>query len=104
MPEEFLTTRERILLLLRSSDFPLSAKEIMHLTGVRKEQEVYEHIYHLSLSSKHKNYVVIVYPPKCESCGYEIVLDKPKRPSKCPRCKSERISQPKFLIRGKGDE
>ncbi|QKR00397.1 transcriptional regulator [Metallosphaera tengchongensis] len=101
MSESFMTTRERILLLLKKTDFPLTAKEIMQITGIRKEQEVYDHIYHLALSSKHKNYVVILYPPKCQSCGSEISLEKPKRPSRCPKCKSERVSPPKFLIREK---
>ncbi|BBL46746.1 transcriptional regulator [Metallosphaera sedula] len=103
MPEEYLTTRERILLLLRSSAEPLTARDIMQATGIRREQEVYAHIYHIALSSKRKDYVVILYPPRCESCGAEISLEKPKRPSKCPRCKSERISQPKFLIRGRDE-
>lgn len=93
------TTRERIQLLLKSSDFPLSAREIMSLTGIRREQEVYEHIYHIALSSKRKDFFVVVYPAKCEGCGREIVNEKPRRPSRCPYCKSERISPPKFLIR-----
>jgi len=97
-----LTTRERIQLLLKSADFPISAKEIMALTGIKREQEVYEHIYHIALSSKRKGFVVFVYPAKCEACGREISMEKPRRPSRCPFCKSERVSPPKFLIRDRG--
>jgi len=38
-------------------------------------------------------------PPTCKTCGYVFKdLDRPKRPSRCPRCRSERISSPLFII------
>lgn len=101
MSYDFLTTREKILYLLRYSDEPLTAKQIMKILGIKKEKEVYEHIYHLSKSSKRKDFVVIVFPPVCEECGYTFDLEYPKKPTKCPICKSERIKPPSFLIRDK---
>ncbi len=101
MNTEFLTTREKIFLLLKYSEDPLTAKDIMKALDIKKEKEVYDHIYHLAKSSKRKKYVVILFPPKCENCGYIFTVDTPKKPSKCPVCKSERIIPPKFLIRNK---
>jgi len=98
---EFLTTREKIFLLLKYAEEPMTARDIMKALGIRKEKEVYDHIFHLAKSSKRKDYVVLVISPKCESCGYEFEVEFPKKPSRCPVCKSERISPPKFLIKEK---
>lgn len=104
MTYDFLTTREKIFYLLKYADEPLTAKQIMKILDIKKEKEVYDHIYHLSKSSKRKDYIVIVFPPVCENCGYIFNLEYPKRPSKCPLCKSERIRPPSFLIRDKNDK
>jgi len=98
---DFLTMRERIVLLLRHSEKPLTAKEIKEALGLKREKEVYEHLYHIAKSSKHKDYELIVFLPYCRDCNYTFKLDIPKKPSRCPRCKSENIEPPKFLIRDK---
>lgn len=98
---DFLSVREKMVLLLRYSEKPLTAKEIKLVLGIEKEKEVYEHLYHIAKSSKHKNYQLIVYLPYCRDCNYAFNLEMPKKPSRCPRCKSENIEPPKFLIRDK---
>ncbi len=103
MNTEFLTTREKIFLLLKYAEEPLTARDIMKALDIRKEKEVYEHIYHIAKSSKRKDYVVLVIPPRCENCGYEFEMEFPRKPSRCPACKSERISPPKFLIKVRRD-
>ncbi|MEM0132073.1 MAG: transcriptional regulator [Saccharolobus sp.] len=100
MSKNFLTTREKLFLLLYYSDEPLDAREIMKRLEIKKEKEVYEHIEHLAKSSKRKDYIIIVIPPKCKNCGYEFKSEKLKKPTRCPICKSEKITSPKFLIRG----
>lgn len=98
---DFLTMREKIVLLLKFSERPLTAKEIKESLGIEKEKEVYEHLYHIAKSSKHKEYQLLVFLPYCKDCEYIFNLDIPKKPSKCPRCKSENIEPPRFLIRDK---
>lgn len=73
----------------------------MSRLGIRKEKEVYEHLEHLAKSSKRKDFILIIIPPRCKSCGYVFDSEKIKRPTKCPICKSEKIDSPKFLIRKK---
>ncbi len=36
-------------------------------------------------------------PPRCLACGFELEA-RGKRPSRCPRCKSERLSRSRFKI------
>jgi predicted Zn-ribbon and HTH transcriptional regulator len=49
----------------------------MKALDIKKEKEVYDHIYHLAKSSKRKNYTVILFPPKCENCGYVFSIEIP---------------------------
>ncbi len=99
------TTRERILRLLLESRRPLSAAEIASLVGLdpaRSEKLVYEHLKHIAKTLRRRRggrYVLYMVPPRCRDCGYVFTdLDEPRRPSKCPRCRSQRIEPPRFYI------
>lgn len=96
------TIRERIIKILRDHHKPLTAEEITELLDLTdlKPKDIYEHLKHIAKSVRAKGHeVLVMVPPSCRSCGFVFTnLDKPKRPSKCPRCRSERISPPLFKI------
>lgn len=99
------TIRKRIIRVLLESRSPLSAREIAELVGldpVTGEHEVYLHLKHIAktLRRSHSGRAVLyMIPPSCKSCGYVFKgLDTPRKPSKCPRCKSQRIDPPRFYI------
>jgi len=96
------TTREKIIRALRESPQPLTAEDIIALLGVEdlKPKDIYEHLKHVAKTVKSKgDEVLVMTPPSCKSCGFTFKdLDKPKKPSKCPKCKSQRISPPAFKI------
>ena len=99
------TVRERIIRLLEEASHPLSAEEIAaHLgldprTGVK---EVYAHLQHVARTVWRRSRgrkQVFMEPPSCRACGYVFKgLDRPRKPSKCPRCGSQRIDPPRFII------
>ena len=38
-------------------------------------------------------------PPRCVACGFEFeARARSRRPSRCPRCSSERLTRPRFWI------
>ena len=38
-------------------------------------------------------------PPRCVSCGFDFGdRARTKRPSRCPRCRSERLTRPRFWV------
>ncbi|PLJ78333.1 MAG: hypothetical protein B7L53_02535 [Thermofilum sp. NZ13] len=42
---------------------------------------------------------IAMKPPVCRDCGYVFTsLESARKPSRCPRCKSERILQPSFIL------
>ncbi len=99
------TVRERIIKVLMESRTPLTAKEIAELVGldpVRSEREVYEHLRHIAKTLKRRHggrAVLYMIPPVCRNCGYVFRdLQEPRRPSRCPKCRSQRIEPPKFYI------
>ena len=96
------TTREKMIKILRESPQPLTAEDIIAVLGSEdvKPKDVYEHLKHIAKTVKSKgDEVLVMVPPRCRSCGFIFKdLDKPKKPSKCPKCKSERISPPAFKI------
>ncbi|MCY3411042.1 MAG: hypothetical protein INQ03_05320 [Candidatus Heimdallarchaeota archaeon] len=42
-----------------------------------------------------------ISPAHCQLCEYRFQNDKIKTPTKCPKCKKEKINPPSFLIEGK---
>ena len=101
----FLTRRERLLEVLRRAQRPLTVQEIARALGVSDSEAVkaiYEDLKHVGRTLYRESggrEVLVMVPPRCLSCGY-VFRDRSrvKRPSRCPRCKSERISQPSFII------
>nr|WP_244403834.1 transcriptional regulator [Pyrolobus fumarii] len=96
------TLRKRIISLLKESSRPLTAREIGDLLGLdpREEKRVYEEIMHAAKSlARQTNLRIYMVPPRCAKCGYTFTdLKKAKKPSRCPKCKSERILPPAFYI------
>lgn len=91
------TIRENIVELLRQKE--LDAREISGQVGV-SEKDVTEHLVHISRSLSNRGLKLVTTPAQCYSCGY-IFKDRsrPKKPGKCPRCRSEHIDPPRFSIK-----
>ena len=90
------TVRERIAEALRAAQ--LTAHEISQRASVQ-ERDIPEHLRHLDLSLVHGGEQLRTCAPHCIECGFEFTKrERHGRPSRCPRCKSERISPPSFKI------
>jgi len=94
--ESTSTVRERIAEALRLAQ--LTAREISERASVQ-ERDVAEHLRHLERSLIHSGERLQVSAPHCIKCGFEFrERERHSRPSRCPRCRSERISPPSFQI------
>lgn len=94
------TTRERIIKTLLSASEPLTVYQLQALANVDlKPGELYDELEHVKKTLKRMGYRLAVVPPVCKSCGYEFRdREKLKKPSRCPRCRKERIEAPKFFV------
>ncbi len=99
--ERFLTTREKIYILLRNTQRPLSVKDIIFALGLQTHDKhrIENHLYHIMKSSKRKGEKLVILPPVCRNCGYIFnKRSKTKNPSRCPKCGSYRIDGPWYKI------
>ena len=99
-----MSRRERIIELLSTTEVPLDVGQIAAALGIdaRNARMLYEDLEHIARSLKGSGMTLLMVPPTCRACGYVFKdLEKPRRPSRCPRCRSERITTPRFIIRAR---
>lgn len=90
------TLRQSMIVLLRQS--PLTATEISAQVGL-SEREVYGHLDHIRHSLHREDTSLEVLPAECRGCGFVFTKrDRLKRPGRCPLCRGQSISQPRYLI------
>lgn len=95
MREASRTTRQRIADRLRTNTLPAPAlaREFEVDTN-----EVLTHVEHVARSLEATDEQLLVAPPACEDCGFDRFDDLVNRPSRCPDCKSEAVTEPTFRI------
>jgi len=90
------TTRQRIAEFLREDPAPagrLAAKfDVTTSTAL-------SHVEHISRSLEGTDEQLLAAPPECLDCGFERFEDLTNRPSRCPACKSEDVTEPTYTIR-----
>jgi predicted Zn-ribbon and HTH transcriptional regulator len=93
--EKPLTLREEIAAALRHSSLDL--REISQMFRIR-EKEALDHLQHIARSEQQSRF--IMEPAGCNRCGFIFKKrDRLNTPSRCPLCKSESISAPRFGIK-----
>ena len=91
MSEKYLTLRQEIAQAL--AEKPRGVREISKIFRL-SEKEVLAHLQHLARSAK-----VAIEPAFCQKCGF--TFKKRARlstPSRCPICRSEFISPPRYQL------
>ncbi len=90
------TTRQRIAAYLREESAPpgrlASEFDVTTATALA-------HVEHVAESLERTNEQLFVSPPTCRVCEFDDFDELINRPSRCPECKSENVSEPIFTIR-----
>jgi predicted Zn-ribbon and HTH transcriptional regulator len=90
------TLRKQIIALLEEA--PMDARGLSVALGVR-EKEIYDHLVHVERTVTSGKRRFILHPSNCIACGFQFQKRRRlTRPSRCPRCRSSRLSQPHFEI------
>jgi predicted Zn-ribbon and HTH transcriptional regulator len=88
------TLRKKIAEALEEDSLDL--REISKLFGI-KEKEVLDHLNHIEKSAHHRGFTL--EPASCQQCGFSFKKrTRLSTPGRCPLCKSEHISPPRFKI------
>ncbi|MCD6510386.1 MAG: transcriptional regulator [Thermoprotei archaeon] len=99
------TLRKRITAILEENEEPLTVDDIITRLGLRPYHKrlVYGSLSHIAKSIRRSGGILMMRAPYCLNCGYVFTdLKRIRKPSRCPRCKSERIAPPTFMIKRRG--
>lgn len=78
---------------------PMSAREISAALGI-PERGVCGHLEHIRRSLHRQGRQLEVLPPVCHHCRFAFPgRQRLERPGKCPRCRSQSLSEPRFSVR-----
>jgi predicted Zn-ribbon and HTH transcriptional regulator len=97
MPTLDRTPRQRIMDLLTIA--PRSAEQLAAVIKI-PERQVEEHLRHIMKSVAHDPLRrFVLQPSACADCDF-VFRDRSRltRPSRCPRCRGEAISAPRYSI------
>jgi Predicted transcriptional regulator containing an HTH domain fused to a Zn-ribbon len=89
------TTREQIADRLRER--PQSPSAIGREFGVGADEAVAA-VRHVARSVAAADEQLLVAPPACQDCGFDRFDEPASRPSRCPDCYSEAITEPVFRV------
>lgn len=91
------TPRQRIIELLTGTR--LSSRQLAQMLGI-PERQVEDHLTHIVKTlARDRARRFILDPSTCPDCGF-VFRDRRKltRPSRCPRCRSESVTAPRYGI------
>lgn len=95
---EARTTLPRALRAALQGHGPRGLDELSRELGV-SEKELPDAIEKLRRTLEHSSERLHVEPSRCIACQFELTgRTRAKRPSRCPRCSSERLTRPRFWI------
>lgn len=90
------TVRQELAAALRAG--PATARDLSRAVAI-SERDVTFHLEHLAKSLRARGERLVIEPARCLDCGFEFSRrEKPARPSHCARCRSARLSLPRFAI------
>lgn len=90
--------RQKMIELLRRG--PTTLKELAGESGL-KERETADHLGH-AVRSLRPEEKLLETPAECLACGFSFrKRDRFRKPSRCPRCKSERIEPAHYWVQPK---
>jgi len=88
--------RKHLIKLLREN--PTSLRQIARMEDELPDR-IADDLNHLFRSLKHTEYEAVIEPARCRACGFEFSESKLNKPSKCPKCRSTWVLEPKIGIK-----
>ncbi len=93
-----MTRRQRIIKLLEERDYSVSELATMlDMRGKGSKKAVLEDLKAVAKIVRREGKVLLIQPAICRKCGF-VFRAEINIPSKCPKCKSQWIEEPRFKI------
>ncbi len=91
-----LSRRQKIIELLLNTDVPLSPSEIARILKI-DEDNVIADLPRIAEVARRKGWKLIILPQVCKKCGFTFEPTVHVA-SKCPRCGSQWLQEPRFRL------
>ncbi|HII61396.1 transcriptional regulator [Pyrococcus horikoshii] len=90
--------REKIIELLLERDYsPSELARALDIRGKGSKKLILEDLKAIAKIAKREGMILLVKPARCKKCGFTF-RPEINIPSRCPRCKSEWIEEPRFKL------
>ena len=95
------TRRQKLIRILTDQKATLDLKSILKELEYSSKKALLNDIKHISKTLKNDGKVIKIQPPYCIACGFVFKqnIKTLKIPSKCPKCREQRISWPMIEIK-----
>jgi predicted Zn-ribbon and HTH transcriptional regulator len=78
-------------------EHPMTVSEISRFVEQPGKDTAFD-LEHLLRSIKHTEYKAVIEVATCKKCGFEFNTHKLRKPSKCPKCKSTWVTEPRISL------
>jgi len=95
------TRRQRLIKVLKTQNILLDLRNIIKELEYPNKRALIEDIKSIAKTLKNEGIQLKINPSSCASCGFifKQKFDSLKIPSKCPKCKQERINWPSIEVK-----
>ena len=94
------TRRQKLIKMLKDEKFTIDLRMILRELEYPNKHALINDVSSIIKTLNRQNIKVKIVPPSCIACGFEFKLKKDmiKIPSKCPKCREQRIDWPMLSI------
>ncbi len=95
------TRRQRLIRRLTIQKETIDLRTILRELEYSSKRALINDITSVVKTLKNKGIILVLDPPSCMACGYKFrqKLAKLKIPSKCPKCRQQRIDWPSIKVK-----
>ncbi len=94
------TRRQKLINILKEYGFSIDLKSLMRELEYSNKKYLIKDIMSITKTLRNEGLQLVISPPSCKACGYVFRHKKTelKIPSKCPRCREQRIEWPSIRV------
>ena len=97
----WLTRRQKLMKILKEYSYSIDLRSLMRELEYSNKKNLINDIMSITKTLRNEGLQLVISPPSCNACGYVFRHKKTelKIPSKCPKCREQRIEWPSIRVK-----
>ena len=97
----WLTRRQKLMKILKEYSFNIDLRSLMRELEYSRKRILFNDIMSITKTLNNEGLQLSISPASCKACGYIFYHKKTllKIPSKCPKCREQRIEWPSIKVK-----